>query len=73
MARAELIENLNKALSLELSGVIQYTQHSFLITGPEREIYRGFFREQASEAQDHVEMVGDKIVALGGFRRSNRQ
>lgn len=67
MARAELIENLNKALSLELSGVIQYTQHSFLITGPEREVYRDFFRAQAKEAQEHVEMVGDKIVALGGI------
>jgi bacterioferritin len=67
MARAELIENLNKALSLELSGVIQYTQHSFLVTGIEREIYKGFFRDQAEEAQDHAEMLGDKIVALGGI------
>ncbi len=67
MARAELIENLNKALSLELSGVIQYTQHSFLITGIEREVYRRFFRGQAEEAQGHVEMLGDKIVALGGI------
>jgi bacterioferritin len=67
MARADLIENLNRALSLELSGVIQYTQHSFLVTGVEREIYRSFFRDQAEEAQDHVEMLGDKIVALGGI------
>ena len=67
MARAELIENLNKALSLELSGVIQYTQHSFLVTGVEREIYKKFFRDQAEEAQDHTEMLGDKIVALGGI------
>ena len=66
MARAELIENLNKALSLEWSGVIQYTQHSFLVTGIEREVYREFFRGQAEEAQDHAEMLGDKIVALGG-------
>jgi bacterioferritin len=67
MARAELIENLNKALSLEISGVIQYTQHSFLVTGIEREVYKGFFRDQAEEAQDHAEMLGDKIVALGGI------
>jgi bacterioferritin len=67
MARAELIENLNEALSLELSGVIQYTQHSFLVTGIEREVYKEFFRDQAEEAQDHVEMLGDKIVALGGI------
>lgn len=67
MAREDLIENLNRALSLELSGVIQYTQHSFLVTGTDREVYKEFFREQAGEAQDHVEMIGDKIVALGGI------
>jgi bacterioferritin len=66
MARAELIENLNKALSLELSGVIQYSQHSFLITGLEREVYRGWFRDQSKEAHKHVNMLGNKIVALGG-------
>ena len=67
MGRSELIDNLNKALSLELSGVIQYTQHSFLITGTEREVYCEWFRDQAEEAQDHCNMLGDKIVALGGI------
>ncbi len=67
MARGELIDNLNRALALELSGVIQYTQHSFLVTGPEREVYCDFFRDQAEEAQEHVNMLGDKLVALGGF------
>jgi bacterioferritin len=66
MARAELIENLNNALSLELAGVIQYSQHSYLVTGIEREVYKKFFRDQAGEAQDHAEKLGDKIVALGG-------
>jgi bacterioferritin len=67
MARTELIENLNKALSLEISAVIQYTQHSFLVTGVEREVYKEFFRDQAEEAQGHSEFLGDKIVALGGI------
>ena len=67
MGRAELIENLNKALSLEWSGVIQYRQHSFLVTGIEREVYRDFFADQAEEAQDHANSLGDKIVALGGI------
>jgi bacterioferritin len=67
MARDELIENLNQALSLELAGVIQYSQHSYLVTGIEREIYKGFFRDQAEEAQKHAEFLGDKIVALGGI------
>jgi bacterioferritin len=66
MARVELIENLNHALSLELAGVIQYSQHSYLVTGIEREVYKKFFRDQAGEAQDHAEKLGDKIVALGG-------
>lgn len=66
MGRAELVENLNHALSLELAGVIQYSQHSYLITGEWREVYKKFFRDQAEEAQDHAESLGDKIVALGG-------
>jgi len=67
MGRKELIENLNKALSLELSGVIQYSQHSYLVTGSDREVFRGFFRDMAAEAQKHAHVLGDKIVALGGI------
>jgi bacterioferritin len=67
MARADLIENLNRALSFELAGVIQYSQHSYLLTGTDREIYKDWFRDQAEEAQDHAEMLGDKVVALGGI------
>jgi bacterioferritin len=67
MPRTELIENLNRALSLELAGVIQYSQHSYLVTGVERQVYKGYFRDQAEEAQDHAEKLGDKIVALGGI------
>ncbi|MGD9588094.1 MAG: bacterioferritin [Pyrinomonadaceae bacterium] len=66
MGRAELVENLNKALSLELAAVIQYSQHSYLVTGHDREIFKDWFRDQAEEAQDHAESLGDKIVALGG-------
>lgn len=67
MARAELVENLNKALSLELAGVIQYSQHSYLVTGTDREVFKDYFRGQAEEAQEHAEKLGDKIVALGGI------
>ncbi len=67
MSRAELIEHLNKALSLELAGVIQYIQHSFLVTGVDREVFKEFFRENSKEARKHAEELGDKIVALGGI------
>ena len=66
MANQELIDSLNRVLGLELSGVIQYMQHSFLVTGPEREVFRGFFRDLSEESRDHAEMIGDKVVALGG-------
>jgi bacterioferritin len=66
MAREELVESLNKALSYELAGVIQYSQHSYLITGTDREVFKDWFRDQADEAQDHADVLGDKIVALGG-------
>jgi bacterioferritin len=66
MASTDLVERLNRALSLELTAVIQYMQHSFLVTGTEREVYRKFFRDQSEESQDHAETLGDKIVALGG-------
>lgn len=67
MGRAELVENLNKALSYELAGVIQYSQHSYLVSGTDREIFKDWFRDQAEEAQEHAEKLGDKIVALGGI------
>jgi bacterioferritin len=66
MASAELIENLNRALSLELAAVVQYMQHSFLVFGTEREVYRSYFRKQSKESQDHATTLGDKVVALGG-------
>jgi len=66
MARTDLIDNLNQALSCELADVIQYSQRSYLVTGHEREIFKDWFRDQAEEAQDHAESLGDKIVALGG-------
>jgi bacterioferritin len=66
MGRTELLDNLNKALAFELAGVIQYSQHSYLVTGKDREVFKDWFRDQAEEAQDHAEVLGDKIVALGG-------
>ena len=66
MASPELIENLNRALSLELAAVIQYMQHSFLVNGIEREVYRSYFNKQSKESHDHARTLGDKIVALGG-------
>ena len=66
MANAKLIESLNRALGFELAAVIQYMQHSFLVTGTEREVYCSYFRAQSEESHGHAKMLGDKIVSLGG-------
>jgi bacterioferritin len=65
-AKEELIARLNKALSWELAGIIQYMQHSVMVTGPQRETFRNFFHEGSEEAHEHAEAVGNKIAALGG-------
>lgn len=62
----QIIEQLNKILSLEYAGVVQYLQHSFLVSGHQRIVYADFFREQSKGALKHASIMGDKIVALGG-------
>jgi len=62
----QIIEQLNKILSLEYAGVVQYMQHSFLVSGHQRIVYADFFREQSKGALKHASIMGDKIVALGG-------
>jgi bacterioferritin len=62
----QIIGQLNKILSLEYAGVVQYMQHSFLVSGHQRIVYAEFFREQSKGALKHASTIGDKIVALGG-------
>src|SRR5689334_23298366 len=64
----KMIDALNKSLSLEYAGVIQYSQHGFLLQGPEREYMEDYFRDKSKTTLDsHVERLGKKIVALGGL------
>ncbi|MBI4851360.1 MAG: ferritin [Acidobacteria bacterium] len=62
----QIVEQLNKILSLEYAGVVQYMQHSFLVSGHQRIVYSDFFREQSNGSLKHASTIGDKIVALGG-------
>ena len=63
--KEEFIDRLNDALSWELAGIIQYMQHSVMVTGPLRESLAGFFHEGSEEARDHAEAVGERIASLG--------
>jgi bacterioferritin len=62
-----MVEALNKSLAAEYAAVIQYYQHSFLIQGTEREYLSDFFRSKGKSSLEHVERLGEKIVALGGL------
>ncbi len=67
MDNKKVIDALNRLLSLEWAGSIQYLQHSFLVHGLWREAYKSFFTSRAQECRDHAAMLGEKIVALGGL------
>lgn len=62
----QIVEQLNKILSLEYAGVVQYMQHSFLVSGHQRIVYADFFKDQSKDSLKHAGIIGDKIVALGG-------
>ena len=66
MENKHVIDALNRILSYEWAGNIQYMQHSFLVHGLWREAYRDFFAERSKECRNHARLIGEKIVALGG-------
>lgn len=67
-----VIEQLNEILKHEWTGVAQYSQASFIIEGVWREVYAEKFEEDAKESYGHAQLVGNKIVALGGIPVAQR-
>jgi len=66
MDYTKAIEKLNEALRHEWTGVAQYSQAGFLVSGMWREVYAEKFFGDAKESFGHAKDVGEKIVALGG-------
>jgi bacterioferritin len=66
MEYSKAIEKLNEALRHEWTGVAQYSQAGFLVSGVWREVYADKFFDDAKESFGHARDVGEKIVALGG-------
>ena len=67
MPSDKMIDKLNDILRHEWTGVAQYAQAGFVVTGFWREVYAEMFLENAEESFGHAKQVGDKIVALGGI------
>lgn len=66
MDKKKVIESLNAALEHEMSAMVRYMHHSFIVSGPQRGPLVKFFRDRVNEAAMHAISVGDKISALGG-------
>jgi bacterioferritin len=66
MDYTKVIEKLNDALRHEWTGVAQYAQSGFLVSGMWREVYSKMFYDSAEESFGHAKQVGEKITALGG-------
>jgi len=62
----ELINRLNRALSLEYAATIQYLQQQCAVKGQERQQFAPFFAASSSESHLHAQNLGNKIAALGG-------
>lgn len=66
MDKSKVIDRLNDILRHEWTGVAQYAQAGFVVSGLWREVYSKMFFDSATESFGHAKQIGDKIVALGG-------
>ncbi len=64
--KKKIVQELNQALEREMSNVVTYLHHSFVVRGVNRGPLVDFFRGQAQESFGHATKLGEKIVALGG-------
>jgi bacterioferritin len=67
MANEQIIADLNEILSLEYTAVLQYTYETFVVKGMDRPRFVTMFQGEAAESMAHANLVGQKIVALGGL------
>jgi bacterioferritin len=66
VAKEELINYLNKALSMEIGAILQYMNHSYTVMGPYRNTVADQLEKNARDEMEHMEYVSEKIVAYGG-------
>ena len=64
---SELIDLLNKDLSLEYSAMVQYVQHSGVLTGAEYGDIGKEIKIHAGEELQHAIILAEQIDYLGGF------
>jgi bacterioferritin (cytochrome b1) len=66
MNKPEFINKLNAAVALEYCAVIQYNQYANVLTGADRRIWHGLFKDMSEGALEHARKFGFRVAALGG-------
>jgi bacterioferritin len=66
MDKAKVLKALNLDLEHEMSAMVRYLHHSFIVSGPMRGPLVALFRQRAKDCMNHAIRMGEKITALGG-------
>ena len=64
--RGAVIKLLNEALATEIVCVLRYKRHQFMAKGIHARSVALEFAEHAAEEQAHADLIGQRIVQLGG-------
>jgi len=64
--RETVIKLLNEALATEIVCVLRYKRHYFMAAGINAESVAAEFLQHANEEQGHADLIGQRIVQLGG-------
>ncbi len=71
LERGNLIDLLNKDLALEYTAIVQYTQHSGVLTGAEYGDITKEIKIHAAQELQHAITLSEQIDYLGGFPTVN--
>jgi bacterioferritin len=66
LSKAQLIDQLNRDLAKEYQALIQYVQHSAVITGPQYDAIRQELAVHSNEEHAHALSLSEQIDFLGG-------
>jgi bacterioferritin len=64
--RAEVVRTLNIVLATELMCILRYKRHYYMASGIDSESVKKEFLEHAHEAQQHADLVAERITELNG-------
>ncbi|MFQ5863064.1 MAG: bacterioferritin [Candidatus Brocadiales bacterium] len=67
MNKKKIVEILNKALTEEITALLQYIQHHYLYKGSNAQSVKELLKKQSFTEMDHAYKLGERIAALGGM------